>query len=234
MRHNTWKEKISRYVDNELDEKDSSILRTHLERCLDCKHFYNESLSLSRALATLTPTEDLTFEKKVDFEKVPYYRYVPQRRFSPILKPIYALATILIIFLGFMLFQETYMPGSINVARKIPVIKRYLEDGSVTIDTTKFTSHIIIVTPWATIEPEGTFFVVTQTASLLEVNVVSGRVLIKNKLNYDEKVKVVEGNTFSMDKTGKFSIVPIGTSPEVEKGTKTNHEIAVESRREIK
>ena len=62
MTHDTWTDRLSEYVDGELDSATTRALELHLEGCADCRSIADDLRTMSargRALPELTPRADL-------------------------------------------------------------------------------------------------------------------------------------------------------------------------------
>lgn len=56
------KDKISLYIDNELDEKEKIETEAHIKECGECRRFYNELKAISNGLRE---TDDIGFDKEL-------------------------------------------------------------------------------------------------------------------------------------------------------------------------
>jgi len=63
MKCNDVKALLSKFIDNELDNKTYNMIKIHLKECDDCRNHYNEILSLNNNLKNL---KSLEYNKKLE------------------------------------------------------------------------------------------------------------------------------------------------------------------------
>lgn len=210
MRHLNWEQKISALVDNELAPSELTSVKAHTEECPSCRAFYESAIELNKGLESLKPTE-VPYIRPMAFEPLSHYKFVPKRSFVQTLRPAYVLATIMVILLGTLFIQKLDITGTMPGAELLNITdntsETYLDRGYIIVNTAK--NHTTVVTPWAKIVPVGTIFMVTQEPNYLEVSVVLGEVLIYNKKDESQVVRVTEKNKFYMDEDGDFTITPL-------------------------
>ena len=201
MRHNNLKKKISAFIDNELKEKDYKKTQKHIEKCKSCSTFYKDISSLDKKIHNLTYKEEEENLRKISLKENPYYQFIPQRRLSPILKPVYTFAALLLIVTGIFFVNKSYISPyyieSLSSFSSAP-IKLMLDEGRLTVDTNETGMHTSVITPWMIIEPMGTVFTVFQGPNAATVEVIAGSITIINKKENNKKYELYEKEIFEI------------------------------------
>jgi hypothetical protein len=203
MRHLLWEQKISAMTDGELKPDETRGVLEHIGACTSCRQFRDSTIALNSSLAALAPKEAPAF-KRIPLETMRYYRLVPRHIFAGALKPAYAFAAMAVLVFGAVF---VYRVATSPVITSGP-LETFLAEGTITIDTFQSARHIVVVTPWASIEPRGTIFTVTQSPARLEVSVARGMVIVHSKLSGCQSIKVIAGELFLMDEKGDFTVRP--------------------------
>ena len=100
MKCNDVKGLLSKFIDNELDDKTNNIVKNHLKECDDCRNYYNEILSLNNNLKNL---KSLEYDSKLEISIMQKIKD-KQKKTSLIPYLIYTL-TFIIIFTASLLFN---------------------------------------------------------------------------------------------------------------------------------
>ena len=201
MRHNRIKKKISAFIDNELKEKDLKQTQKHIEKCNDCNTFHKNISALDKNIHDLTYKEKEENLRVISLKDNPYYQFIPQRRLSPILKPVYTFAALLLIVTGIFFVNKSYISPyyteSLSPTTPAP-IKLMLDEGYLTVDTNETGMHASVITPWMIIEPTGTVFTVFQGPNAASVEVIAGSVIITSKKENNKQYELNEKEVFEI------------------------------------